>query len=79
MTKYTLDRVENEQFVFVEKGNEENQIKLDQELVPFEIVEGDIVEITMEDEMYTFMKLEEEKAIRKDDVQSLIDRLKHKK
>lgn len=76
MTKYTLDRIENEQFVFVEKGNEENQIKLDQELVSFEIVEGDIVEITIEDEIYTFTKLETEKAIRKDDVQALIDKLK---
>lgn len=79
MTKYTLDRIENEQYVFVKKGNEEHQIEILKELVPFEITEGDIVEITIEDDIYTFAKLDEEKAIRKDDVQSLIEKLKNKK
>ena len=79
MTKYTLDRVENEQFVFVEKGNEVNEIIFAKEFVLFEIKEGDIVNITESEEGYIFEKLEEEKKIRKDDVQSLIEKLKNKK
>lgn len=78
MTKYTLDRVENERFVFVEKGNEENQIVIDEANIPFDIPEGEIVEIFIEDDKYTFKKLEAEKEIRKDEVQSLIAKLKNK-
>lgn len=79
MIKYTLDRVENDQFVFVEKGNEVNEIIIAKEFVPINIAEGDIVKITRNDEGYTFEQLNEEKQIRKDDVQSLIDKLKNKK
>lgn len=79
MTKHTLDRVENEQYVFVEKGNEVNEIIIAKEFVLFDIKEGDIVNITESEEGYIFEKLEEEKQIRKDDVQSLIEKLKNKK
>lgn len=79
MMKYTLDRVENGQYVFVEKGNEINEVIISKEFVPFEIAEGDIVNITESEEGYIFEKLEEEQQIRKDDVQSLIDKLKNKK
>lgn len=79
MTKYTLDRVENEQYVFLEKGNESNEVIIAKEFVPFDITEGDIVKVGENEEGYIFEKLEEEKQIRKDDVQSLIDKLKNKK
>lgn len=78
MTKYTLDRIENEKYVFVEKGNEVNQIIIDGEFIPFDIPEGEIVEIIIEDDNYTFKKIEDEQCIRKDDVKSLIDKLKNK-
>ena len=76
--KYTLDRMENDLYVFVEKGNEGNQVEILRELVPAGINEGDIVEITIVDNIYTFTKMDNEKEIRKKDVQSLIDKLKNK-
>lgn len=79
MTKYTLDRIENSQFVFVEKGNEINEVIIAKEFVPFDIAEGDIVNITGSGVEYTFEKLKEEQQTRKEDVQSLIEKLKNKK
>lgn len=76
--KYTLDRVENDLYLFVEKGNEGNQVEISKEFVPAGIVESDIVEITIVDDIYTFTKFDTEKEIRKKDVQSLIDKLKNK-
>lgn len=76
--KYTLDRIENDQFIFVEKGNEINEIIIAKEFVPIDISEGDIVNIAESEEGYIFEKLESEKQIRKDNVQSLIDKLKYK-
>lgn len=62
----------------MKKGNEENQIVIDESSIPFDIVEGEIVEIEIENDMYTFKKLEEEKKIRKADVQTFIDKMKNK-
>ena len=76
--KYTLDRVENDLYVFVEKGYEDNQVEILKEFVPAGIIEGDIVEITIVDDIYTFTKMDTEKEIRKKDAQSLIDKLKNK-
>ena len=76
--KYTLDRIENDLFVFVEKGNEGNQIEILKDYVPLGIVEGDIIEIENDNGLYNFKQLNEEKEIRKNDVQSLIDKLKNK-
>lgn len=76
--KYTLDRIENDLYVFVEKGNEGNQIEISKDYVPLGIVEGDIIEIENDNGLYNFKQLNEEKEIRKNDVQSLIDKLKNK-
>lgn len=76
--KYTLDRIENDLFVFVEKGNEGNQIEILKDYVPLAIVEGDIIEIENDNGLYNFKQLNEEIEIRKNDVQSLIDKLKNK-
>lgn len=76
--KYTLDRIENDLYVFVEKGNEGNQIEISKDYVPLRIVEGDIIEIENDNGLYNFKQLNEEKEIRKNDVQSLIDKLKNK-
>lgn len=76
--KYTLERIENDLFVFVEKGNEGNQIEISKDYVPLGIVEGDIIEIENDNGLYNFKQLNEEIEIRKNDVQSLIDKLKNK-
>ena len=76
--KYTLDRIENDLYVFVEKGNEGNQIEISKDYVPLGIVEGDIIEIENDNGLYNFKQLNKEKEIRKNDVQSLIDKLKNK-
>lgn len=76
--KYTLDRIENDLYVFVEKGNEGNQIEISKDYVPLGIVEGDIIEIKNDNGLYNFKQLNEEKEIRKNEVQSLIDKLKNK-
>lgn len=76
--KYTLDRIENDLFIFVEKGNEGNQIEIMKEYVPLGIVEGDIIEIENDNGLYNFKQLNEELEIRKNDVQNLIDKLKNK-
>lgn len=76
--KYTLDRIENDLFVFVEKGNEGNQIEISKDYVPLGIVEGDIIEIENDNGLYNFKQLNVELEIRKNDVQSLIDKLKNK-
>ncbi|OBW57015.1 hypothetical protein A9986_09715 [Solibacillus silvestris] len=76
--KYTLDRIENDLYVFVEKGNEGNQIEISKDFVPMGIVEGDIIEIKIDNGLYNFKQLNEEKKIQKNDVQSLIDKLKNK-
>ena len=76
--KYTLDRIENDLYVFMEKGNEGKQIEISKDYVPLRIVEGDIIEIENDNGLYNFKQLNEEKEIRKNDVQSLIDKLKNK-
>lgn len=59
--------------VFVEKGNEGNHIEISKNYVPIGIVEGDIIEIDNENGFYIFKQLEEEKEIRKSNLQNLID------
>lgn len=76
--KYTLDRIENDLYVFVEKGNEGNQVAISKDFVPIGIIEGDIVDINNQNGSYIFKQIDEEKEIRKSDVQNLIEKLKNK-
>lgn len=66
--KYTLDLIEKDLYVFVEKGNEGNHIEISKNFVPKGIVKGDIIEIHNENGLYIFKQLNEEKEIRKSDV-----------
>lgn len=76
--KYTLDWIENDLYVFVEKGNEGNRVEISKDFVPIGIIEGDIEDFNNQNGSYIVKQLDEEKEIWKSDVQSLIDELKNK-
>lgn len=77
--KYTLDRIEDGQHVFLEYNNEENQLLIPTNEVPAEITEGDIVLISKVDSVYEFEVLIEETQDMKEKVSSLLEKLKNKK
>lgn len=76
--RYTLDRIENNLYIFVEKGNEINEliIPADEVIIKFEV--GEIVNVISGENGYSFEQLEEETKTRKEDVQNLINKLKNK-
>lgn len=76
--KYTLDRIENNLYVFVEKGNEINELILPADEVILKIEVGEIVNVISDENGYSFELLKEETKTRKEDAQSLIDKLKNK-
>lgn len=76
--KYTLDRIENNLYVFVEKGNEINELILSADEVILKIEVGEIVNVISDVNGYSFELLEDETKTRQEDVQSLIDKLKNK-
>lgn len=76
--KYTLDRIENHLYVFVEKGNEINELILPADEIILKIEVGEIVNIISNENGYSFELFEVETNTRKEDVQSLIDKLKNK-
>lgn len=76
--KYTLDRIENNLYVFVEKGNEISELILPADEVILKIEVGEIVNVISDENGYSFELLEEETKTRKEDVQSLINKLKNK-
>lgn len=76
--KYTLDRIENNLYVFVEKGNEINELILSADEVILKIEVGEIVNVISDENGYSFELLEDETKTRQEDVQSLIDKLKNK-
>lgn len=76
--KYTLDRIENDLYVFVEKGNENNELVLLADEILLKIEIGDIVNIITDGNGYSFELFKEETKARKEDVQGLIEKLKKK-
>ena len=76
--RYTLDRIENNLYIFVEKGNEINELILPADEVNLKIEVGEIVNVISNENGYSFELLEEETKTRKEDVQSLINKLKNK-
>lgn len=76
--KYTLDRIENNLYVFVEKGNEINELILCADEVILKIEVSEIVNVISDENGYSFELLEDETKTRQEDVQSLIDKLKNK-
>ncbi|MEK5038741.1 DUF3006 family protein [Sporosarcina sp. FSL K6-3457] len=77
--KYTLDKIEDGQYVFLDHPNEENQLLIPASEINVEIAEGDIVLISQTDSVYAFEVLVEETEIMRDKVTSLLEKLKNKK
>jgi len=78
MKRYTLDRLDDGFYVFLEKGNEEQQLLIPKEEISSVLTEGDIVEIHQNETGYQISVLKEETADRKQQVMDLIEKLKNK-
>lgn len=77
--KYTLDKIEDGQYVFLERENEEKQLLIPSTEINIEIVEGSIVLISQVDLVYEIEVLIEETDEMKEKVSSLLEKLKNKK
>ena len=77
--KYTLDRVEEGQYVFLEYPDEERQLLIPSNEVTGEISEGDIVLISRLESIYEIEALMEETEDMKEKVSNLLKKLKNKK
>lgn len=77
--KYTLDKIEDGQYVFLEFQNEESQLLIPAAEINAEIVEGSIVLISELDAVYEFEVLIEETEDMRDKVSNLLGKLKNKK
>ena len=78
MKRYTLDRLDDGFYVFLEKGNEEQQLLIPKEKVSIALTAGDIVDIQQNEAGYQISILKEETANRKQQVMDLIEKLKNK-
>jgi len=77
--KYTLDKIEDGQYVFLEYQNEENLLLIPAAEINVEIVEGSIVLISEVDSVYEIKVLIEETEDMRDKVSNLLEKLKNKK
>ena len=77
--KYTLDRIEDGQYVFLEHPNEENQLIIPTNEVTGEISEGNIVLISRLESGFEIEVLIEETEDMKEKVSNLLKKLKNKK
>ena len=77
--KYTLDWIEDGQYVFLEHPTEENQFLIPSNEITGEISEGDIVLIGRSESGYEIETLIEETEITREKVNNLLEKLKNKK
>jgi len=77
--KYTLDRIEDGQSVFLEYPEEINELIIQTNKTPKNLSEGDIVNISIVDSEYRFDLLIDETSNMKEKVSSLLEKLKNKK
>lgn len=77
--KYTLDRIENGNYVFVDYPAEEKSQLIKVAEVNAELKVGDIVTIEGIEGCYLIEVLKTETKDMEDDVRSLLDKLKNKK
>ncbi|NME06549.1 DUF3006 domain-containing protein [Psychrobacillus sp. BL-248-WT-3] len=73
--KYTLDRIEEGMYVFLEAPEEMNQLILPTSTFDLELDEGDIVNITTTDEGYQLEVLKEETLDRREEISALLEDL----
>ncbi len=76
--KYTLDKIEDDQYVFLEHPQEENQLLIPASEINVEITEGNIVLITQAGSGYEIEHLVEETEDMKEKVTNLLEKLKNK-
>jgi hypothetical protein len=77
--KYTFDKIEDGQYLFLKHSNEESQLLISENEVTTEISEGNIVLISELDSVYEFEVLIEETEDMRDKVSNLLEKLKNKK
>ncbi|WP_342505592.1 DUF3006 family protein [Sporosarcina sp. FSL K6-2383] len=77
--KYTLDKIEDSQYVFLEHPEEINQLLIPKEEITVEISEGDIVLIEETESGYTIELQKEETENTREKVSNLLEKLKNKK
>ena len=73
--KYTLDRIEEGMYVFLEAPEEMNQLILPTSTFDLELDEGDIVNISTTDEGYHLEVLKEETLDRREEISALLEEL----
>lgn len=76
--KYTLDKIEDGHYVFLEYPDEENQLLIPVSEIDAKITEGGIVLISKIDSEYEVKLQAEETQDMKDKVNSLLEKLKNK-
>lgn len=77
--KYTLDRIEEGIYVFLEYPEEENQLLIQVDQVDEIFHEGDIVSINSEEQQYRIELLIDETHFTREKVNNLLEKLKNKK
>lgn len=75
--KYTLDRIEEGMYVFLESPEEMNQLVLPITTFDVTVEEGDIVCITFDGIKYHLKVLKEETLEKRKKVSALLDKLKN--
>ena len=76
--KYTLDRVEEGIYVFLEFPEEENQLLIPVDQIEEVFHEGDVVDISSKEQQYIIKLLTEETQITREKVNNLLEKLKNK-
>lgn len=78
MKKYTLDQIVRDQYVFLERSDEVNQLVIPKEFIHISLKEGDIVTINHTDGVYKIEVLKEETEIAYERAKALLEKLKNK-
>ena len=77
--KYTLDRIEDGYAIFLKYSDEEEHVIIAMSAIDKEVHEGDRVMIEEIGDIFYIEILKEETADKKEEIQSLMDRLRNKK
>lgn len=78
MKKYTLDQIVSEQYVFLERPDEVNQLVILKEKINTDLKEGDIVTISTVKDGYDIKLMEKETKDALEKVNELLAKLKNK-
>ena len=76
--KFTLDRIEDNNYVFLKQSNEKEELVIPVTSYPYKLSEGDIVQITYINSEVNIEVLKEETKEMKSRVEELLIKLKNK-